>query len=374
MQLNRLRDLVHAGGPFATVYLDASHDSPEAPHRLMVQYQDLRDSLAADGTDAATLEALDREVAEIADGSERPVGGAGRVLVASGGAMRLNEELRPPPDPPWASWAPIPDLLQLVASLPEPITTVVAVVDAAGADIWTDGDQRHMTGPDRPLHKIRGDGLSHYTIQHRVDEHRKHNITEMARAVDTEVTRHGADLLVLAGEVQSRSSLHKALGERSLRVAREVSSGGRAPGTDNEELARDVENLRQSRVSEIRRNALERLKQAGGRPGVWGSRASSPYWRHCARLRSRHCSSTQGRDGRPRHGSDRSRPRSPTTKACSASWVSPRSGPWTSTRRLSEPLPVAERSCIRSGTDAAGRLSPVADGVAALLRGPSGGS
>jgi len=42
----------------------------------------------------------------------------------------------------------------------------------------------------------------------------------VAHAVDTEVTRHGADLLVLAGEVQSRSSLHKALGERSLRVAR----------------------------------------------------------------------------------------------------------------------------------------------------------
>jgi len=56
----------------------------------------------------------------------------------------------------------------------------------------------------------------------------------------------------------------------------EVSSGGRAAGTDDEELAREVENLRQSRVSEIRRNALERLKQAGGRPEGLGIEGLEP--------------------------------------------------------------------------------------------------
>lgn len=265
MNLAGLRELAYTEGPFATVYLVASHDTADAVRTVELGWRDRRDELVAAGADAATLAALDTEVLAILDGPERPVGPAGRVLVAAGGQLRLSQELPDPPDPPRASWSGLPDLLELLAGLPEPLSTVVVVVDTTGADIYTGSHETHVDPDRRALHQVRGGGLAHLGMRHRVEESQKHTTGDVARAVDKEVAGNGAGLLVLAGEVQSRSRLHKALGDRSRQLAVETDSGGRADGADVDELDREVRRLADARVTEIRRDALRRYEQAAGR-------------------------------------------------------------------------------------------------------------
>jgi hypothetical protein len=176
----------------------------------------------------------------------------------------LSRELPDPPARPHAGWSAVPDLLDLVAELPEPVPTVIVTVDATGAEIHTDEGVRYVEGADRELHQVRGTGLHHWRITRRAEETRRQNIKEVAEAIEAEVARHGATLLVLAEEVQSRARLRAALGGRAAEIAEEVDSGGRAAGSDLGKLDEDVRRLQRARVAERRRAALERLAQAGG--------------------------------------------------------------------------------------------------------------
>jgi hypothetical protein len=65
-------------GPFATVYLDVSHDTDDAERAIALRWAQARDELTAQGADAATLDAL----ADAVTDAPPAVGRAGRVLVA----------------------------------------------------------------------------------------------------------------------------------------------------------------------------------------------------------------------------------------------------------------------------------------------------
>ncbi|MGQ0482501.1 MAG: baeRF2 domain-containing protein [Pseudonocardia sp.] len=282
MRLDDLRELAHTPGPFATVYLETSHDVPHAGHEVSLHWRSLRGELAGDGADEDTLRALDQQVEEIAEGPDRPVGRAYRVLVAARGDVLLDRELPAPTRGPLARWSPVPDLVDLVITRPEPVPTVLAVVDLTGADIYTDDGVREVAEPDFQLHEVRGGGMSQWRIQRRVAEHRKDNITDIGAAVQDEVTRTGARLLVLAGEVQSRTALYKSLGERAQRIAVQVEHGGRAEGTDDRRLAAEVRRARDRVIAERREAATGHFDQLRGHPdglAVDGLAAALPAFR-----------------------------------------------------------------------------------------------
>ncbi|TQM03127.1 Vms1/Ankzf1 family peptidyl-tRNA hydrolase [Pseudonocardia kunmingensis] len=265
MDLRFLRELTDKPGPFATVYLDASHDTDDAARALALRWAEARASLAEQGADAATLDAL----AAAVDAAPPAVGRAGRVLVARGGEVVLDRTLPEPPQRPTCRWGPLPDLLPVLVEQPEPVTAVVVRVDETGGEVFVAGPD---AGPDRVedvqgseylVHKVRGGGWSHLAMQERVEESWRRNTAEVAERVDRHVSATGASVLVVAGEPRSRSRLVDALGERSASIAVQVDHSGGATGDD---LAAAVAEAVQDVVTAHRRALLERYEQAAGRP------------------------------------------------------------------------------------------------------------
>jgi len=269
VDLHFLSELTEAPGPYATVYLDASHDSESADRELELRWAGHRTELAEQGADEPTLAALDRAVAD----ADPAVGRAGRVLVAADGRVLLDRTLAEPPARPSAAWGPAPDVLPLLLDAPEPMTAVVVRVDKSGGEILLAGEDGsapeavdEVRGDRYPLHKTRGGGWKHLKMQHTVENTWRANVAALAERVDTEVRRTGARVLVLAGDGQSRTLLREALAERSASIAVDVDHSGGRSGADDEELASAVEAAVRDVVDAGRHAVLERLDQALGRP------------------------------------------------------------------------------------------------------------
>ncbi|NKE62956.1 peptide chain release factor 2, partial [Lentzea sp. PSKA42] len=86
MDMSKLRDVATAPGPFASVYLDASHDTEDAAKVAELRWRGLRNQLADQGAPEKTLAALDKAVSA----AEPPAGKAGRVLIASGAGVLVD--------------------------------------------------------------------------------------------------------------------------------------------------------------------------------------------------------------------------------------------------------------------------------------------
>jgi hypothetical protein len=246
MDIRSLRELVEVEGPFASVYLDSSHDTEDAEDLRRLGWQAVRDSLDEQGADAATLESLDDAVSRL----PAVAGKSGRALVGAGGRVLVDELLPAPPPRPGGRVSALPYLLPLVELAPRTVPHVVAVVDRTGADVWAvDGDGNRVfddevSGREHPVHKVRGGGWSHLSMQHRVEETVRHNLAEVAEVVRRLAERAGAALVVIAGEVQARTALHRSLPASCRSIAVETTVGQRADGGHTDaELEQEVRRL-----------------------------------------------------------------------------------------------------------------------------------
>ena len=127
-------------------------------------------------TPDATLDAM-----EAAVGGHPEVPGAhGQLLVGAGGRLRYDVALGEVPRRETASWAPLPDLMPLVAQLGARVPYVLALVDRVGADVVVvgpDGAEREretVEGGTYPIRKVGVGGWAHLRYQHRAEDHPQH--------------------------------------------------------------------------------------------------------------------------------------------------------------------------------------------------------
>jgi hypothetical protein len=251
MDLRSLRELVGVKGPFASVYFDSSHNTEDGAELLELRWRALREQLLAQGIDMSTVEALDEAV----QGTEPPAGRAGRALVAAGGRVLVDERLPQPPLTPVARASELPYVLPLVTLSGHSVTHMIVVVDSAGADLRVVGEHSDemtaetVTGRDHPLHKAGGGGWAHLRYQHNVEETIRHNLQEVADEITRLTDGLGVELIVLAGEVQARSGLHRLLAPRCQEIAVEVEAGGRADGSDHSALEQEAARLVSERAT-----------------------------------------------------------------------------------------------------------------------------
>jgi hypothetical protein len=272
VDLRFLAELTETPGPYATVYLDASHDTADAARALALRWADRRAELAGQGAGQPTLDAtLTALGVAVADGPAA-VGRAGRVLVAAGGRVLLDRMTPETPASPTAVWGPAPDLLPLLLDQPEPLTALVVRVDRTGGEILLATPSSALervddvVGSTENIHKARGGGPNHYSMQRRVEETWRDNVGELAAHVDAEVTRTGARVLVLAGDAPSRSLLRDALGGPATAIAVDVDHGGTGDARSTGELTAAVDAAMRDVVTAQRHAVLERLDQERGRP------------------------------------------------------------------------------------------------------------
>lgn len=152
MQTTRLRELVTANGPFASVYFDDSHDTADAAKLLDLRWREAREELARQGAPEETLDVMETAVRD----SAPPVGSSGRALVAAGDHVVLDERLDEPPAQQVARLSDLPYLLPLVEHGEQAPPYVVVVVDHVGADVTAHDEQgrvleeRTVEGSDHP--------------------------------------------------------------------------------------------------------------------------------------------------------------------------------------------------------------------------------
>lgn len=272
MDTTTLREVTARDGPFATVYFDNSHDTEDAEAQLELRWRAIRGQLAEGGADERTLAALDTAVTEAPPSTGR----AGRVLVASGGDVVLDEELPEPPPREIARVAPQPYLLPLLELAPPVVPHVVVVADRTGADLLAVSERgvekQSVQGENHPVHKVRGGGTAYWSIQHRVEAVVERNASEVAREATKLADDVGAEVVILAGEVQARTTVRDELPPRTKEKTVEVEEGARAEGSDPQLLEAQVRRVIAEHAERRRQAVLERYRAEQGRDGGLAAR------------------------------------------------------------------------------------------------------
>lgn len=264
-----LRKLVASRGPFASVYLDGSRDTEDAAKEIDLRWRSARKQLADQGAGEPTLTALDEAIQ-----ADTPVPGrAGRILVAAGDRVLADEHVPHAPPVPVARVSTLPYLVPLVTAGPPRVPHVVVAVDKIGADLRAvDGDgtvvaDYTVAGHDHPVHTVRGGGWSHRNIQAHTAATVTHNVDQVAGEVAALVERVRARLLVLAGDVDPRGQLRRALPESCVSMAVEVETARRTAAANRTAFDRDVRELVAEQWRAERGARLDRLRAELGRAG-----------------------------------------------------------------------------------------------------------
>jgi hypothetical protein len=265
IRLDSLSELLAAPGPYATAYLDATRSKELGPQEVSARWRALRGSLAEQGTDEATLDAME---AAVGQHTEVP-GPHGQLLVGSGGALRMDAVLPGPPRREIGRWAPLPHLMPLIAQLGPVVPYVLTVVDRTGADVTVHGprgsESETVQGDDSEVHKVKVGGWAQDRYQNRSENLWEANARQVAEAVESGVKRVAAQVVVVTGDVRARTALVDALGEHARSLVVQLEHGTRHDGGDEEKLHAAVEEAVARVAAEQDQAVVDRFNEALGR-------------------------------------------------------------------------------------------------------------
>lgn len=229
MNLSQLRALYRRPGPWASVYVDVSRDTPDAGKKTV--------DLAARAV-AGELAAADpdtRAAVEAAVRGDSTAGRHGVAIFATAGEVVLTAVLPQPPPLPVVHWAARPRLLPLLAGAREQVRWLRILADRTGADLVLDSGEllRSVTGSQQyPIRKAHPGGWSQRRYQQAAEETWEHTAKEVAEAVVHAVEETGAEVVILAGDVRARQLLAEHLPPLVTDRLVETDAGQRAAGAD----------------------------------------------------------------------------------------------------------------------------------------------
>ena len=245
MNVSFLRELYQRPGPWASVYLDATHNTADGDQAVGLRWRGLREQLAAQGADEPTLTAMDYAVntgyqvnAVPAVGPTAGQGRVGLAVFAAHGRVALAEPLPRPPVREQATWSRRPQTGPLIAAAHDQVRWVRAVVDRAGGTL-TAADAGHLrinrdvpTAEQYPKHKSGQGGWSQLNFERSTVTVWDRNVHDVVDAVTDAADRMGADVVIVAGDVRARQMLIDRLPKRLAGRVVESDTGSRAPGAD----------------------------------------------------------------------------------------------------------------------------------------------
>jgi hypothetical protein len=265
IRLDTLSELLATPGPYATAYLDATMSKELGPKEVAGRWRALRDSLAEQGADATTLDAMEA----VAGRHTEVPGPHGQVIVGGGGELRLDTVLPAPPRRETARWAPLPHLMPMVAQLGPVVPYVVVLVDRVGADVTVHGPRgdwsAEVEGEEFGVHKVRVGGWAQLRYQHRAENLWEANARLVAETVETGVRRVAAQVVVVAGDVRARAALVDSLGEHARSLVVQLETGGRAEGVDEQKQRAEIDEAVARVAAAQDQQVIDRFAEALGR-------------------------------------------------------------------------------------------------------------
>lgn len=269
MRIDWLSHLTARTGPFATVAMDVSHDAEGAAAAIDLRWRAHDERLRRHGVPDHVVDA----VHDVVVSPTRRGGEVGRVVVASlDDGVVLDQLLPSAPVEESCTVGPVPDLVPLVRAFAGSASYVLALVDAAGADVQVvsaRGDELEagtVVGEHDVLHKVPGGGWAHRRFQLRVEDSVDRNAGQVAQALASEVRRHGPDLVLVAGEPRPVAAVVDQVdGPVRQRLVR-LPSGSRAAVADGSgDVADEVASAVREQVGRRRAEVVEGWSGAVGR-------------------------------------------------------------------------------------------------------------
>jgi peptide chain release factor subunit 1 len=203
MDSERLRPLLTAPGPFASVYFEDSHDSPDAGAQLELRWRGLREQLEELGAEESVTADMERAVL----GARPPIGRSGRGVVA-------------------------------------------------GADITV-----HVDGKVRSETVDAPDG----DPQLRTEEAASKNLRAVADRVEELLGDAGAEAVFVIGEMRSRSDFLATVPHQVRALAVELQVGARHSGHNFDEAQQAIESELLKRRLAVIDDAAQRFSAEVGR-------------------------------------------------------------------------------------------------------------
>ncbi|TDO17353.1 hypothetical protein EV580_0520 [Mycobacterium sp. BK086] len=262
------QQLLAARGPFASVFYDDSHDTPDAEARLEVTRRDIARELAENGAPQALItsvgEAMTRRTGKEA---------SGRGLIVATSGVAVDEPLFSPPVTSLARVSDIPYLIPLLdyGALHGPY--VVVAVDQVGAEFTRfhgkSTSSETVEAGGYPVHKAAAAGLNAWgDQQHRVEEVVRKNLRAVAGHLTHEIDSRPAEFVVLIGQDRARAELAAMLPERVAKLVVQPGVGARHTGVDEAVDSAITRELANRRSSESYRVAEEYRAEAGRESGL----------------------------------------------------------------------------------------------------------
>jgi hypothetical protein len=265
LRLDTLSDLATAPGPYAVAYLDATRAKELGPQEVDKRWRALRGSLAEQGADEATLDAMEAAVG----GHPDVPGPHGQALVGAGGRLVGDFVLPGPPRRETTRWSPLPHLMPLVAQLAPVVPYVLALVDRVGADVTVHGpggeSERSVEGGTYPIQRTGLGGWAALRYLHRTEDLWERNARQVADVIESGVRRTAARVVILAGDVRARETLRKVLDEPARDLVVELQTGGRAEGIDEEKLREEVDAVVARAAADADQAVVAQFQEAHGR-------------------------------------------------------------------------------------------------------------
>ncbi|MDQ0366833.1 baeRF2 domain-containing protein [Catenuloplanes indicus] len=238
MNLDFLRPLLDHTGAWVSVYLDATRAGANADHEVGLRWRALRERLAEQGADDATLDAVRTAI------ENHPVetGRYGLAVFACDGEVVMVETLPAPPPADEACLAPLPHVMPLIRQQHAQIPYVRVLTDRTGADLdafSSGGVPRHreVTGSATfPLRKVQVGGWSHRHYQQAVEESWKRNAGDVAAAAADLADSVGAEVIVVGGDVRAVQTFAGRLPKRWQDRVVATDAGSRHAGADESAL------------------------------------------------------------------------------------------------------------------------------------------
>jgi len=266
MKLDQVSSLFDDPGPFATAYTEVSRAQEDGDRLAELAARAAYDDLLGQGAPEGVAEQV-RE--RLAAPTHRPAP-VSRCVVATERGVLLDELTAVHRAQPRHSWDMLPDLAEWVQDASLVVPYVLALVDHAGGRVQTFAHggpgpeaDAEVTDDDPHLQKVSAGGWSQQRWQRSTEEVWARNAGEVAKEIRRQVAG-GPDLLVLAGDVQSRQIVEDELDNLSAEVV-QLHRGSRAEDGGDEALEEEIREVLRGRLITDRLQRLHELGQQLGR-------------------------------------------------------------------------------------------------------------
>ncbi|TKJ20653.1 Vms1/Ankzf1 family peptidyl-tRNA hydrolase [Blastococcus sp. CCUG 61487] len=248
MDVSFLQPVFAAPGPYATVCADVTHTTESADAELDLRVRALTEKLTEQGAPEVVLDAVRSRLLEGNEGGQAGTLRGRALVVASDGAVVLDEVLAAAPGQETAVWSPQPDLVPVLRQLAGRVPHAIVIGDRVGADIVVVGDsgeveEKQVDGDTFHMQKVKVGGWAHSTYMNTAENRWEENLGLVADELDSIARRLPLRFVLVAGDVRARQILADKAAPAWSDLLVDTDEGGRAAGADREPVARRAAEL-----------------------------------------------------------------------------------------------------------------------------------